>query len=242
MRNRIVTLVVLFVCWSIGFAGEPNDLAQISSIIENLNQAANQLKNDSAKIEYMHAQPLFDTQTIRTGRLFYVKDANSSALRINFMTMKQDQARQQNYREDYIFDGIKLTKIDYQGKSAATEQLAENKPIEPFELVQDYFPIIGFAEKAGLVEQFDIKLQQKTKKGKFIAVILTPKENSRFFNTYKQVEIKIDSDSFLPFDFSALTCEDEMITIKLFQMDTSTAVKRSMFDIVIPADFVQAQK
>ena len=231
----------------ISAATEPNQVKlagkdQIIEIIEKLNRAANNLKNLSAKIEYIHAQPLFDTQTVRTGRLFYVKDANNSALRINFMTIKQDQAEQQNYREDYIFDGAKLTKIDYQSKSATAEQLAKDKPIEPFELVQDYFPIIGFAKNAELAEQFEIKLQQKTKKGKFITLILAPRENSGFFETYKQVEIKIDSKNFLPFDFSAVTCEDEKITIKLSQMDTSTAVKRGVFDIVIPADFVQMQK
>jgi hypothetical protein len=56
------------------------------------------------------------------------------------------------------------------------------------------------------------------------------------------VEIRIDSKNFLPFDFSGLTLEDEKITIKLSQMDISTAVKREVFDIVIPVDFVQTLK
>jgi hypothetical protein len=56
------------------------------------------------------------------------------------------------------------------------------------------------------------------------------------------VERKIDSKNVLPNDFSALTCEDEKITIRLTQIDTSIAVKRDVFDIVIPADFVQTQK
>ncbi len=223
-------------------AGEPNDQAQINSIIEKLNQTANNLANLSAKIEYIHAQPLFETQTIRYGRLFYAKDANSSVLRINFLKIKQDESAEQNYREDYIFDGIKMTKIDYQAKSVISEQLAKDKPIEPFELVQDYFPIIGFAKCDELAEQFDIKLQQKTGKRNFDALLLIPRETSGFFKTYKQVEIKIDSKNFLPNDFLALTCEDEKITIRLTQIDISTAIKRDVFDIVIPADFVQTQK
>jgi outer membrane lipoprotein-sorting protein len=243
MKNKIKTLIVVYIslipAGYIAAATEPN---QVVEIIEKLNQAASKLKNLSSKIEYIHAQPLFDTQTVRSGRIFYAKDTNSCALRINFMIIKQDQAQQQNYREDYIFDGTKLTKIDYQSKSATTEQLAKDAPIEPFRLVQDYFPIIGFAENAELAEQFEIKLQQKTKKEKFVTLILIPRENSRFFKTYKQVEIKIDSKNFLPYDFSALTCEDETITIKLSQIDTSTAVEKSVFDMVIPADFVQMQK
>jgi hypothetical protein len=54
--------------------------------------------------------------------------------------------------------------------------------------------------------------------------------------------MKIDSKNFLPFDFYALTCEDEKITIKLSQIDISTAIERGVFDMVIPADFVQMQK
>lgn len=244
MKNRIVILILntLFICQSSGLSGEPDDRQmQINSIIEKLSRAAANLKNLSAKIEYTHAQPLFDTQTIKTGKLFYTKDANSSSLRINFLTLKQDNSDQQNYREDYVFDGWKMTKIDYQSKSITTEQLAKDAPIEPFELVQDYFPIIGFAKNAELAEQFEIKLQEKTRKQNFDTLILVPKENSEFFKTYKQVEIKIDPKNFLPFDISAVTSEDEKITIKLTQIDTTGAVKRNVFDIAIPANFVQMQ-
>lgn len=243
MRNK--TKILIFGCFLLLLGqncrgGEPNERTQINNIIEKLNQAANNLKNLSAKIEYIHSQPLFDTQTVRTGKLFYVKDVNHSALRINFLTIKQDDSERQDYKEDYIFDGWKMTKIDYQSKSATSEQLAKEKPIEPFELVQSYFPIIGFAKPDELAGQFDIKLRQKT--AKQIALLLIPKETSEFFRTYKQVEIRIDSRNFLPFDFSAVTCEDEKITIKLSQTDTATAVKRNVFDIVISADFAQTQK
>jgi outer membrane lipoprotein-sorting protein len=150
--------------------------------------------------------------------------------------MKQEDSAQQNYREDYIFDGWKMTKIDYQSKSATSEQLAKEKPIEPFELVQSFFPIIGFAKPSELAGQFDIKLQEKT------GLLLIPKETSGFFKTYKQVEIKIDPKNFLPYDFSAVTGEDEKITIKLTQINTTSAVKKDIFDIVIPADFVMSEK
>ncbi len=250
MKNK--SRLLIFSCVLIFFqhncpAGEPNNQTQINSIIEKLNQTANSLKNLSAKIEYTHAQPLFDTQTIRRGRLFYAKDVNSSALRINFLTIKQDESAEQNYREDYIFDGWKMTKIDYQSKSATLEELAKDKPIEPFELAQDYFPIIGFAKPDELTQQFDIELlvrqahhqKQKTGKQNFDTLLLIPKENSGFFKTYKQVEIKIDSKNSLPNDFSALTCEDEKITIKLSQIDTTTKIDKAIFDLNIPMDFTQ---
>ena len=239
MKNKIRLLifscVLLFLCCNCR-AFEPNDSEQINSIIKKLNQAAAGLKNLSAKIEYIHAQPLFETQTVRNGRVFYTKDANYCALRINFTTMKQEDAAQQNYREDYIFDGWKMTKIDYQSKSATSERLAKEKPIEPFELVQSFFPIIGFAKPAELAGQFDIKLQEKT------GLLLIPKETGEYFKTYKQVEVKIDPKNFLPYDFSAITSEDEKIRINLSQIDTKNTVKKDVFDIVMLADFIMSEK
>lgn len=272
MKNKtrllIFSCALLFLQWNCP-AGETNDLTQINNIIENLNKTAINLKNLTAQIEYTHAQPLFETQTIRTGKLFYAKDVNAtlrstsvprnttkdesalsskttvedgslrstsnSALRINFLTIKQDESNEQSYKEDYIFDGWKMTKIDYQSKSAVSEQLAKEKLIEPFELVQDYFPIIGLAKPDEMTQQFNITVSQSVLR-------LIPKENSKFFKTYKQVEIKIDPKNFLPFDFSAVTIEDEKITIKLTQIDTKSEVKKDVFGVVIPADFVMSEK
>jgi len=233
-------LFVLFVCQSASLAGEPNDgnvpvPKEVIKTIEKLNSAVGKLKQLTAQIEYTHAQPLFETQTIRTGKVFYVKDANFTALRINFLTIKQDVSEKQNYREDYIFDGRKITKIDYQGKSATTEQIAKDKPIEPFELVQDYFPIIGLSKPAEMAGQFNITVSKNT-------LTLIPKESSKFFKVYKQIDVAINPSNFLPFDFTAQTSDDEKITIKLTQIETSKAVEKTVFDVVIPADFSQTQK
>ncbi|MDD5134849.1 MAG: outer-membrane lipoprotein carrier protein LolA [Phycisphaerae bacterium] len=215
------------------FASEPND------ILQKLNQSVKKIKNLSAQIEYTHSQPLFETQTVRVGKLFYVKDANNSALRINFLSLKQDDLPQQKYREDYIFDGFKLTKIDFQSKSVTAEQLAKDKPIEPFELVQSYFPIIGFSESAALGRQFHISVKQTEPQ---IFLRLIPKEKSEFFKTYKQIDCGIDPENSLPFDFSALTCDDEKITIRLTKINTTAKIKMNVFDVDIPADFTKTQK
>ena len=242
MKNKIVILIfnVLLICRGVTWAGEPNDgnvpvSKEVIKTIEKLNSAVGKLKQLTAQIEYTHAQPLFETQTVRTGRVFYVKDANFTALRINFLTIKQDESEKQNYREDYIFDGRKITKIDYQGKSATTEQIAKDKPIEPFELVQDYFPIIGLAKPNEMTEQFNITVSKNTMR-------LIPKENSKFFKIYNQIDVVINPSNFLPFEFTAQTSDNEKITIKLTQIETSKAVEKSVFDVVIPADFAQTQK
>jgi hypothetical protein len=242
MKNKIVILIfnILLICQGVVLAGELNDgnapvPKEVIKTIEKLNSAVGKLKQLTAQIEYTHAQPLFETQTVRTGRLFYVKDTNFTALRINFLTIKQDVSEKQNYREDYIFDGRKITKIDYQGKSATTEQIAKDKLIEPFELVQEYFPIIGLAKPDEMTGQFNITVSKNTMQ-------LIPKENSKFFKIYKQIDIVINPANFLPFDFTAQTSDDEKITIKLTQIDISKAAEKTVFDVIIPADFAQTQK
>ena len=83
--------------------------------------------------------------------------------------------------------------------------------------------------------QFNITVSKNTLR-------LIPKENSKFFKTYKQIDVVINSSNYLPFDFTAQTCDDEKITIKLTQIDISKAVEKSVFDVVVGADFAQTQK
>ena len=223
---------LLCVLCGYSFAAEPND------ILSKLNNSVKTIKKLSAQIEYVHAQPLFETKTKRAGKIFYVKDVNCGQLRINFLTLKQDDANEQTYREDYVFDGWKLTKIDHQSKSANTEQLAKDKAIEPFELVQDYFPIVGFDEPAKLGEQFEITIIY----GNVPQLKLIPKENSRYGKSYKQIICKLTPENYLPVEFIASTCDDEEITIKLTQIDLKKEIDKTTFDLNIPADFTKTQK
>jgi hypothetical protein len=231
-QSSIFNLLCLCVLCGEIFAAEPNDT------LNRLNKSVKSIKNLSAQIEYIHAQPLFETKTIRTGKIFYVKDANCGLLRIDFLTLKQDDANEQNYREDYVFDGWKLTKIDYQSKSAITEQLAKDRAIEPFELVQDYFPIVGFDEPAKLGEQFKITVIP----GDVPQLRFIPKENSRYCKAYKQIDCKLNPENYLPMEFIASTCDDEEIAIKLTQTDLQKVIDKTIFDLNIPANFTKTQK
>ncbi|HAL45651.1 MAG: hypothetical protein A2Y12_11350 [Planctomycetes bacterium GWF2_42_9] len=231
MKYIIAVISIAFA--GLSFAADTND---INKTIEKLNQAAANLKTLTTEIEYTHIQTLFDTQTVRTGKLFYFKDDSSAWLRINFETLKQDQAKEQKYREEYVFDGKKLTRIDYQSKSVVTEQYAkDNNTIEPFVLVQDYFPIIGLAKPQEMTQNFDITLNGDTLK-------LVPKENSRFHKTYTQINVTINPELNLPIVFNASTTDNEEITIKLNKMETSKPVKKEVFELKIPGDFTHTQK
>ncbi|MEN6384630.1 MAG: hypothetical protein ABFD79_05480 [Phycisphaerales bacterium] len=231
MKKTIFTVI------SLVFAGvcSASDVNDVNKTIEKLNKAAANLRNLTAKIEYTHNQTLFDTQTLRTGELFYSKDANNAFLRINFQTLKQDQSVLQQYKEDYIFDGRKLLRVDYQSKSYVSEQYSTDKAIEPFELVQDYFPIVGLAKPQEITQEFESSLTNGMLK-------LVPKESSRFFKAYTQVNVTIDPNLNLPVTFNAATTDNEEITIRLTNIEISKPVGKQVFEPQIPADFVRTEK
>jgi len=54
---------------------------------------------------------------------------------------------------------------------------------------------------------------------------LIPKENSKFFKTYKQIDIVVILQIFSHLILRAQTSDNEKITIKLTQIETSKAVK-----------------
>ncbi len=93
----IVLVLAINVCWA-------NDSAEkassVDKILEKLNQSVAALKTYQCNIEYLFDQPLFDSKTLRSGKLYYKKHNDNSALRINFLTLKQDDEKEKPFRED----------------------------------------------------------------------------------------------------------------------------------------------
>src|SRR4030042_6050769 len=104
-------------------------------------------------------QPLFESKTLQSGQLYYLKEDKKSSLRINFSTRREDDNPPKEYKDEYIFDGTWLTRIDYQVKEVKRYQQApEGKSIDAFDLISERFPIVGFSSVEKLEEQFNIQL------------------------------------------------------------------------------------
>ena len=100
---------------------------------------------------------MFDSETIRKGNLYYAKFGEKSKLRINFQTLKRDDEKEEKYIEQYIFDGVWLTQINYQIKAVRKYQLTEpNKPMDAFEVASNNIPLIGFTKIENLKKQFEM--------------------------------------------------------------------------------------
>jgi len=172
--------------------------------------------------------------------LYYQKYGKKSKLRINFKTLKQDDEKEQKYIEQYIFDGVWLTVIDYQIKQVKLYQQAEpNEPVDAFELASRNFPIIGFSKAEDLKNQFEIKLveQQGGEAENFARLHLKVKPDSIYKDDYTSIDFWIDKKSGLPAKIVAITTEEDIYEIKLLKAKVNKKLNKKVFEVKIPKGF-----
>ena len=222
----------------------------VDTVLEKLNQSAENLKSYQCNIEYLFSQPLLDSQTLREGVLYYKKDIdkkNQSALRINFNTLTQDDEDKQKYIEQYVFDGVWLTHIDYQIKEVKKYQQTEsNQPVDAFDLVSQNFPIIGFSQKQDLKKEFEIKLIERPQESvipaqagihDFTRLHLKVKPDSIYKDDYKSLDFTIDNKLNLPIEIIAVSTEDDIYRIKMLDAKANKKIDSKIFNVKIPKGF-----
>jgi outer membrane lipoprotein-sorting protein len=214
--------------------------SSVEKILKQLNQKTAKLKSYQAQIEYLFKQPLFESQTLRTGVLYYQKSGRKSALRINFQTLKQDDEKKQKYIEHYIFDGVWLAHIDYQIKEVKRYQQAEpNEPIDAFDLAGRNFPIIGFSKTEDLKKQFEIKLveRQGGKTENFVQLHLKVKPDSIYKDDYTSIDFWIDKKLNLPAKIVAVSTEEAIYEIKFVKPKVNKKLDKKVFEVKVPDGF-----
>lgn len=252
MENKIMTKVVFILLGTVGTCwagcstenlcgipgGKQADAVEV--VLKQLNLKTKQLKSYQVQVEYKLIQPVFESTTLRKGALYYAKSGKKTKLRINFGTLKQDDEKEQKYREEFIFDGVWLTHINYQTKQVRLHQLAEpNKPVEAFEFVGKNFPIVGFAGIGDMKKQFEIKLieQQGGEKDKFHQLHLKVRPNSIHKDKYKSIDFWIDKKLGLPARLVAISIEDDIHRIKLVKPKVNKKLNTKIFEVKIPKGF-----
>jgi len=234
-----LSIVIIGMCLVRCLAGQ-TDSNSMETVLESLNKRTTGMKSYQSQIEYKFRQPVLESETLKKGVLYYQKSEGKSALRINFQSLKQDQEEEQKYIEQYIFDGIWLTHIDYQIKEVKRYQKTEpNEPVDAFELVSGSFPIIGFSKTEDLKKEFEIGLveQQEGKEKDFIQLHLKVKADSTYKNDYKSVDFWIDKELYLPAKIVAVSTEDDIYEIKFLQLKVNEKIDRKVFDFKIPDGF-----
>lgn len=249
MNKKIVAKVVIFLlctvntCLAVGCTANSAvsqlkrcDVNSVDGILRNLSQSTAELKSYQCRIEYKFSQPLLESETLRKGVLYYQRSGGKSALRINFQTLKQDDEEGQKYIEQYIFDGVWLTHIDYQIEQVKRYQQAEpNEPVDAFDLVSQNFPIIGFSKIEDLKKQFEIKLV-KQKKGK-AQLHLKVKADSIYKDDYTFIDFWIDKELGLPAKIVATSTEEDIYEIGLLKPKVNEGIDKKVFEVKIPEGF-----
>jgi len=249
MNKKIVAKVVIFLlctvntCLAVGCTGNLGgsqlkrcDVNSVDGILRNLSQSTAELKSYQCRIEYKFSQLLLESETLRKGVLYYQRSGGKSALRINFQTLKQDDEEEQKYIEQYIFDGVWLTHIDYQIEQVKRYQQTEpNEPVDAFDLVSRNFPIIGFSKIEDLKKQFEIKLV-KQKKGK-AHLHLKVKPDSIYKDDYTSIDFWIDKKLYLPAKIVAVSTEEDIYQMKFLKAKVNKKLDEKVFEVKIPRGF-----
>jgi outer membrane lipoprotein-sorting protein len=228
---------------------------QVDSILEQLKEKTAELKSYQSGIEYRFSQPILESETLRKGVLYYQRTGEEpsfakategrSALRINFQTLKQDDGQEEEYIEQYIFDGVWLTHIDYQIRQVRRYQQAEpNKPAEVFDLVRENFPIIGFSRTEDLRKEFEISLVEQ-QDGDFVQLHLkvkpdstsSPQADSIYKDDYTAIDFWIDKKLYLPAKIVAASTEGDIYEIRLLGARVNEKIDANVFEVKIPEGF-----
>jgi outer membrane lipoprotein-sorting protein len=258
MNQKIITkvfalfLAITVIYWAGGCAkslanskterADANSTAkpQVELVLERLKKQTEELKSYQSSIEYKFSQPLLESETLRKGVLYYQRSDKKSALRMNFQTLKQDEEQEQKYIEQYIFDSVWLTHIDYQIKEVKRYQKAEpNKPVDAFELISENFPIIGFSKVEDLKKEFEIGLieQQGGKAKDLIQLHLKVKPDSVYKDDYTSFDFWIDKQLYLPAKIVAVSTEEDIYEIKFLKPKINEKADKNIFELQIPKGF-----
>ncbi len=261
MNKQIITKIMFVllgtagICW----AGcsvkttcvEPKDKRTnpVDVVLTQLSRKTRLLKSYQAQVEYTFIQPVFESTTMRKGVMYYAKSGKKSKLRMNFRTLKQDDEEEQKYREEFIFDGVWLTRINYQIKQVSMHQMAEpNKPMDAFELAGRNLPIVGFAKIEDLKKQFDIKLIEREKGHTpvipakagihdFIHLHLKVKSDSVYKDDYVSIDFWIDKKLGLPVKINAVSTEEDIYQIRLLKPKVNKRMDKKVFEFKVPRGF-----
>jgi outer membrane lipoprotein-sorting protein len=208
--------------------------------LKKLRQKTKELNSFQCSIEHLFNQPLLESRTLKKGMMYYQRLGNKSKLRINFSTLQQDDYKEQKFKEEYIFDGVWLTHLDYEIKTARLIQQAEpNDPVDAFELARRNFPMIGFSKAEDLTKEFEIgPAKEFTRQGiKYIGFNFKVKAGSRYEQEYKTVDLWIDKKLFLPAKIAAVTTEDDIHEIQLKKASSNKTIDPKVFEVKIPRSF-----
>jgi hypothetical protein len=255
MARAVVVITVLSgLCFGQGCskvsavkATEANETVvdEVDEVLGRLNERAGEIRTYQCEIEHLSRQPLFDSQTLRTGRMWYLRGKNESLLRVDFNTIKQDQEPQEKYVEKFFFDGVWLTRVDDQLKEVKKHQLIdpdeleENESVDAFDLLSEHLPIVGFTGSEKLKKEFDITLAEPnvSEPNGMVRLHMEVKPDSVYKDDWVWIDFWIDKKLYLPAKVVTLSTQDDIYEISFLDSVVNGPIDEKTFEFTIPAGF-----
>ncbi|MEN6338340.1 MAG: hypothetical protein ABFE01_29140 [Phycisphaerales bacterium] len=215
---------------------DPN---QVDRAVKSLQDKAAELTSYQASVVYVTRQPLLDSTALRKGVLYYAKSDGRSKLRIDFVTLQQDEEPEQRYVEQFLFDGVLLTTVNHQTKQVERRQMAEpNEPVDAFSLASRHMPVLGFSKMDDLRKQFDVAISaDPAEDPAFLHLCLTVRPDSIYKDDYTKIDFWVDRKIGLPARIHAVTTEEDVHEIQLVEPQVNAGVDDKKFQIDIPKGF-----
>ena len=216
---------------------------ELANLLSQMKKATEQLKSCQAELSHLFIQDpdLLDSKTLKNGTLYYATDEDRSRLRIQFTDIQQDDFEPVLQREEYLFDGVWMTRIDYKLKQVDQYQKApEDDPIGVFELISHNFPLIGFSEIDELEKDFEVSLVKQGRDPNVpTQLLLKTRKNSKYHEEFSKIDFWVSKKTFLPFRIRAYTTQGDIHDIHFLAEKINKKLKNSVFTIETPAGFSQ---
>jgi hypothetical protein len=223
---------------------DPNRIdpaSELGQLLEKINVATKTIRSCQAAVDYLFIQEpeLLNSRTLRKGTLYYQKNDKGSKLRLNFDSFKQDEGEEQKKTEQYLFDGVWLTKIDFALRQIDQYQQAPvDKPVDVFDYISRHFPIVGFSGTDVLEKQFYIRLIPATEgESKLVHLELKVRPDSVYKDDYTQIDLWVGRDSYLPARMVTTSTQSDIYEINLSKMELNKTLPEKVFELSTPADF-----
>jgi len=261
----VVVLLAVNVCFGQGCSEVPVDSAgspqtgesqvqkdqadAVDEILGRLNKRSGEIRTYQCKIEHLSRQPLFDSQTLRTGKMWYLRGKSKSLLRVDFDTIKQDQEPEEKYVEQFFFDGVWLTRVDYQLKEVKKHQLIDpneldaNQSVDAFDLLSEHLPIVGFTGSDKLKKEFNITLAEpnSSEPNDMIRLHMEVKPDSVYKDDWVWIDFWIDKKLYLPAKVVTLSTQEDIYEISFINAKVNEPIDADAFRVVVPDGFVESE-
>jgi outer membrane lipoprotein-sorting protein len=223
-------------------------VSKLEQLLDNIEQSGSKLQSFQADMLYVQFDPLRDALVKRGGRLYYRTDKAAVMFRIHFDDYLQqnledaDPAKPVKYDEDYVFDGMWVTRRNAHTKTVQKWEVSKTaNDREMFRLGKGPFPLPFAIKKKDIQENFDVKLlgpdpNNPAELADTDHLQLLPKAQSNYARDYLQMNLWIDQKTSIPVQISYENIDYEVTTVTWTKIKTDNQIKDKVFELEAPGN------